>query len=114
VTLRLPLRTRNRFVAKVITTCLIAVIIGVAFNKSELAEYQRGQQLTLAQYTANFEVFRTGLMEHHWPLVGDILLWLAALVLFFGVYELLTLGIAKALDQLFAKRRELRLPDVAA
>jgi hypothetical protein len=66
VTLHLSTRARNRFVAKIVVACAIGATFAVFFNKSQLADYEKGQQLTLAQYTADFEVFKAT----SWSIIG--------------------------------------------
>jgi hypothetical protein len=114
VTLHLSTRARSRFVAKIVVACAIGVTFAVFFNKSQLADYEKGQQLTLAQYTADFQVFKANLMEHHWPLAGDVALWIALLTVFLGIYELLSAGIATLLERLLPESRSPHVGDLRA
>jgi len=100
VTLHLSAKARNRATGKLIVTLVAGILLGLLYHESTVADYARAQQLTLARYTADFEVYKSRLTEHYWPLWGDVLLVLLMVLLFFGVYELLSFGIAWIIERI--------------
>ncbi len=100
VTLHLSAKARNRAWGKIIVTSVSGVLLGLLYHNSTVADYVGAQQLTLARYTEDFEAYKSRLTEHYWPLWGDVLLVLLLVFMFFGVYELLSIGIAWIIDRI--------------
>jgi hypothetical protein len=100
VTLHLSARARNRASGKIIVTLVSGVLLGLLYHNSTVADYVRAQQLTLARYTEDFEAYKARLTEHFWPLWGDVLLVLLMVFVFFGVYELLSFGVAWIIEKI--------------
>jgi hypothetical protein len=100
VSVRLSLRARNLLIAKGAIVGLFGLVSGYFYHVGSVADYHRGQTVTLSDYTATFETYRATLLQHLWPLWGDLILLVMMFAVAFGAYEGLCYSIAWALGKL--------------
>jgi hypothetical protein len=94
--------------ARIIVAVLLGFILGVAVGRRAAHEAARGRDLTLKAYVDNFEGYKKELAGQNVPMVAAVIMGVLAVVLCLGVYELLVLGVDRALAALDRRR------DVAA
>ena len=88
ITITLSQTRRNAILGKVITLLMIGFVCGYFFGVDQEAEYEKGVLLTLEEYVAEFEAYKSELIEEpmsHWE--GMLIFSLCTFV-FFGIYEL--------------------------
>ena len=87
VTVRVSMKARNLLIAKTLVITIIGLVCGYFYHVGNVADYQRGQTITPAEYAATFESYRARLLEHTWPLWGDVILFLLMILVMFAIYE---------------------------
>ncbi len=116
ITMRLSHNTLYRGIVKVLLILLLAVAAGYFYEQGVKADNARADELTVEEYTANFEAYKESLREDDWGLPGTIALWLVIVVLFFGIYEGVPWALAIAMGHLIGPQRQASYgpPDDAA
>lgn len=89
VSVRLPRSSRNTFYGKLVLLLGLSVWAGRYFALDTAADYAKGQALTLAQYTANFEGYRAHLMGTQYSVAVGVLIFGGMIGGFFAAYEVL-------------------------
>ncbi|MBT3605486.1 MAG: hypothetical protein HOE48_25990 [Candidatus Latescibacteria bacterium] len=64
----IPKSNSNNFIGKFVVLTLLSCLAGYFFTLREVAEFDEGQQLTLEQYTAEFEHHKAKLTKKPKPL----------------------------------------------
>src|SRR6266550_2712713 len=89
--------TKHVLIAKSVVTLLIGALFGYAIAGNVARDAARGRALTKDAYVADFERFKAKLETSEVPtpvaIVSGVVMALGA----FGIYELLALGLAKAI-----------------
>lgn len=93
----------RKVVARVIVAILLGIVIGYGAGVSAKEEAERGRALTMKEYIADFEHHKQELIESGTPMAAMLLGGVIFLIALLGVYELLAIGVDKALA--FADRR---------
>ena len=94
VTFRVSMKARNLVIAKSLVIAVLGLVSGYFYHVSTVADYHHGQTVTPAEYAATFETYRAGLLEHLWPLWGDLVMFLLMMVVMFTIYEGIAYGVA--------------------
>jgi hypothetical protein len=85
---------RNVLFARALVAANLGALLGFFVWLSAQSEARRGVKLTLAEYTANFESYRTELLDGgKLPLVGFAIFTAICALLAAGVYEVLARGL---------------------
>ena len=90
ITITLSQTRRNVILGKVITLLMIGFVCGYFFGVDQEAEYEKGILLTLEEYVAEFEAYKSELIEEpmsHWE---GMLIFSFCTFVFFGIYELVS------------------------
>jgi hypothetical protein len=90
--------------ARLILLVTAGVVAGVLFHRSTLADLERSRTVTLEEYTAGFDDYRAELASVDLPLWGSVALVVFTLLVVFGGYELLAVGLAQALAMVMPAR----------
>src|SRR5213596_3761839 len=108
--------TKHVLIAKSVVTLLIGALFGYAIAGNVARDAARGRALTKDAYVADFERFKAKLETSEVPtpvaIVSGVVMALGA----FGIYELLALGLAKAIGAVAVRLGEesrWRRPDSA-
>jgi hypothetical protein len=85
---------RNVLFARALVAANLGALLGFFVWLSAQAEARRGSRLTLAEYTANFESYRTQLLDGgKLPLLGFAIFTAICALCAAGVYEVLARGL---------------------
>jgi hypothetical protein len=95
----------RKIVARVIVAVLLGILTGYAVGKSLAKDAAEGRALTLKEYIAEFESHKKQLQDSDMPLSLAIFSGVLMVVVLFGVYEVLVLGVDKLLA-LVDRRRD--------
>jgi hypothetical protein len=95
--------------AKGSVVLLAGLALGYAVGISAAQDAERGRELTLKAYIADFEHYKAKLQSARIPMVGSLLAGVAFAVATFLSYELLALALAKAV--IAVDRRTAHRPD---
>jgi hypothetical protein len=89
---QIPTSTKNKLIGKILVILISGGLFGYWYSVDSAAQFAKGKQLTLEQYTANFDQYKAKLLSSRpvAPPLG-ILAMLIVLAVFFGLYELLSL-----------------------
>lgn len=88
----------RQLIARLIVVILLGVATGYAVGKSVAKDAATGRELTLKQYIADFEKHKEELVSSDMPMWLAIISGVLMIVVLFGVYELLVLGVDRALQ----------------
>jgi hypothetical protein len=94
----------RKIVARVIVAVLLGVLTGWAVGKSLAKDAADGRELTLKEYIAEFESHKEELTKSAMPMSLAIFSGVLMVVVLFGVYEGLVLGMDKLLALLDRRR----------
>lgn len=94
----------RKIVARVMVGVLLGLLTGYAVGKSLAADAEKGRNLTLKEYIADFERHKEELQSAELPMALAVITGLMMLLGFLAVYELLAFGVDKALGALDRKR----------
>jgi hypothetical protein len=94
----------RKIVARLIVAVLLGIATGYAVGKSLASDAAKGRDLTLKEYVADFENHKKELVTSNTPMAMSIAVGVSMVVVFFGVYELLVLGVDKMLDAVDRRR----------
>jgi hypothetical protein len=100
----------RKIVARVIVAVLLGIATGYAVGKSLAKDAAEGRELTLKQYIADFENHKEELTKSKMPMGIAVFSGILMVVLFFGVYEVLVLGVDKLLALVDRRRNILSQP----
>lgn len=100
----------RKIVARVIVAVLLGILTGYAVGKSVAQNAAEGRALTLKEYIAEFESHKKDLQDSDMPMSLAIFSGVLMVVLFFGVYEILVLGVDKLLALVDRRRNILSQP----
>lgn len=102
LTVTIPTSTRNKLIGKVLVILISSGIFGYWFTLDSAAQFEKGKQLTLEQYTENFPQYKAKLMANgRMPMAGGIFAMLIVLAALFGLYELLGLLVGLTIGKIF-------------
>ena len=87
----------RKIVARVIVAILLGLVIGYAAGVSVHDDVATGRALTLKEYIADFEHHKQELIDSGTSMAAMLLGGVIFLIALLGVYELLALGVEKAL-----------------
>jgi hypothetical protein len=102
LTVTIPTSTKNKLIGKILVILISSGIFGYWFTLDSATQFQKGKQLTIEQYTANFDQYKAKLMSNRpMPMPLGIFAMLIVLAVFFGLYELLGLLLGLTIGKLF-------------
>ena len=84
-------------VARLIVMVLFGIATGYAVGRSLASDAAKGRELTMKQYIADFDSHKKDLIGSEMPIAVAVVVGVLMVVVFFGVYELLVLGVDKVL-----------------
>jgi hypothetical protein len=64
LTVTIPTSTKNKLIRKILVILISSGLLGYWYSIDTAAQFQKGKQLTLEQYTANFEQHKAKLMSN--------------------------------------------------
>jgi len=109
LTVTIPTSTKNKLIGKILVILISSGLLGYWYSVDTAAQFQKGKQLTLEQYTANFEQHKAKLMSNRpIPVPGGIFVMLIILAAFFGLYELLGLLLGLSIGKIFTPQESPR------
>ena len=85
-------------IARLIVMILIGIATGYAVGKSLAADAATGRELTLKEYIADFDRHKQELIDSDISMGMSLFVGVLMIVVLLGVYELLVLGVNKALQ----------------
>ena len=88
ITITLSQTRRNAILGKVITLLMIGFVCGYFFGVDQEAEYEKGLGLTLEQYVAEFEAYKSELTEKPPSRWEVMLAFNTGIFVVIGIYEL--------------------------
>lgn len=94
----------RKMVARMIVGVLLGLLTGYAMGKALAGDAERGGNLTLKEYIADFERHKGELVSSEMPMAVAVLSGLILLLGCLGVYELLAFAVDKALAALDRRR----------
>lgn len=94
----------RKIVARVIVAVLLGILTGYAVGQSLDKDAEKGRELTLKAYIAEFESHKKDLTDSEMPMALAIFSGVLMVVVLFGAYELLVLVVDKALGVLDRRR----------
>jgi hypothetical protein len=94
----------RRIFARAIVAVLLGLATGYAVGISAAADAERGRNLTMKEYVADFEHHKEKLIGSELPMAGAILGGLIMIVVVIGLYELLVAGVDRLLAALDRKK----------
>lgn len=100
----------RKIVARVIVAVLLGIATGYTVGKSLAKDAAEGRELTLKEYIANFESHKEELTKSEMPMSLAVFSGILMVVLFFGVLEILVLGVDKLLALVDRRRSILSQP----
>lgn len=101
--LRILNRIRKLF-ARGIVAVLLGIIVGYAVGRSLASDAERGRNLTMKAYIADFESHRAELVDNAMPMVAALVVGTLMVVVALAGYEVLALGVDKLLSLLDRQR----------
>jgi anaerobic C4-dicarboxylate transporter len=90
--------------ARVVVALLLGALLGYAVGNSLNSDAERGRNLTLKQYVADFESHKEKLVSSEAPMGVSVVLGTIMVAVLFGVYELLVVGVGRALQAVSRRR----------
>jgi hypothetical protein len=109
ITLTISRQKKNELIGKTLLVMALAVLIGLLIAAEGKRKVAEGEQLTLEQYTADFEKYRADLLDEDFPLPVAVI---GSAILFFGVlglYEVVGSGLGRMIGRLTGNGRSSRL-----
>ncbi len=94
----------RKIVARLIVALVLGAVVGYAVGKSMASDAARGQSLTLKEYIADFEHHKKELIKSDLPMAFSVVIGALLIMLVFGIYELLVVGIDRLLGVLDRRR----------
>ena len=95
----MPASTRHTVLGKAILLLVLAAVLGYAINRNQIARNDEGRQLTVEQYTANYETHKAKLAKPAGPPWKAVFGAAGLTAIVFGLYE----GLGAALGLLIKK-----------
>jgi len=86
--------------ARVIVAAVLGALLGYAIGVSTQNDAARGKALTMKAYVADFDRYKAKLETSDMPMPVALISGVIVVAGLFGVYELLALGLSKALAAL--------------
>lgn len=106
LTITIPTSTKNKLIGKILVVLITSGLFGYWFTLDSAAQFQKGKQLTLEQYTANFTQHKAKLMSNGtMPMPIGIFAMLIIFAVFFGLYELLGLLLGLTIGKIFIPQK---------
>lgn len=103
--IKIPTSIKNTLIGKIFLVALSAGLLGYWFSIDSAAQFEKGKQLTLEQYTANFDQYKAKLLSPgRIPVPLGIFAMLIVLAVFFGLYELLGLLLGLAIGKIITPK----------
>lgn len=94
----------RKIFARVIVALLLGIATGYGVGKSLAKDAAEGRALTLETYIADFEHHKEELSKSAMPMGVAIVSGIVMIVVVFGVYEVLVLGVDKLLEAVDRRR----------
>ena len=91
------MKREHAVVARVIVVLLLGVLLGYGLDTSLKGDAERGKELTMKQYVADFDRYKAKLEKSDMPLAVALVSGVIMVTILFGVYELLAFGLGKGL-----------------
>lgn len=102
IRITIPTSTKNRLIGKILVLLISSGGFGYWYSVEATAQFEKGKQLTLEQYTANFDQYKAKLLSPgRIPMPVGIFAMLIFLAIFFGLYELLSLLLGLSIGKIF-------------
>ena len=89
LTLQVSRDSRNTAIGKALVLTAFGTICGYFYDKGVTADNLKASQLTLLEYTHNYETYKASLIQPDWLLWAHLLLVLVLVGVFFFMYEIL-------------------------
>jgi hypothetical protein len=90
--------------ARVVVALLLGALLGYGVGKSLESDAERGKNLTLKQYVADFESYKEDLVSSEEPMAATVVVGMIMVALMFGTYELLAFGVGRVLQAVAPRR----------
>lgn len=109
LTVTIPASTKNKLIGKILVILISSGLFGYWFTIDSAAQFEKGKQLTLEQYTENFPQYKAKLLSNgRIPAPIGVFAMLIVLAAFFGLYELLGLLLGLSIGKLFTSQESPR------
>ena len=103
---------KRMFVARVVVALVFGIVIGIYIGRSMESDVEKGRQLTMDSYVKDFATYKAKLESHTASRPAAIIMMAIVSLGFFGMYEVLSIVLARLLVAVFG--RSPREPDVKA
>jgi hypothetical protein len=90
-------KREHAVVARVIVALMLGGLLGYGLETSLKGDAERGKELTMKQYVADFDRHKADLEDSDMPTAVALVTGVIMVAGLFGVYELLAFGIGKGL-----------------
>jgi len=108
ITLTISRHKKNELIGKTLLVLALAILMGLLMAAEGKRNVAEGEQLTLEQYTADFEKHRADLLDEDVPipvaLIGSAILLFGVL----GLYEIIGSGLGRMIGRLTDNGRSYR------
>lgn len=102
LTVTIPTSTKNKLIGKILIVIISSGLLGYWYSIDSAAKFEKGKQLTIEQYTANFSQYKAKLLSPgRIPIPLGIFSVLIVLSVFLGLYELLGLLLGLSIGKIF-------------
>ena len=94
----------RRIIARLIAALVLGLVVGYAVGKNMARDVARGKTLTMKEYIADFDNHRKELVKSDLPMGFAVFIGALLVMLVFGLYELLVIGVDRVLGVLDRRR----------
>lgn len=104
-TITIPTSSKNKLIGKILIIIISSGLFGYWYSVESGTKFAKGKQLTLEQYTANFDQYKAELLTPgRIPVPAGIITMLIVLAILFGLYELLGLLLGLSIGKIFTSQ----------
>ncbi|HEV8264357.1 MAG TPA: hypothetical protein VGQ06_05355 [Gemmatimonadales bacterium] len=91
--------TRHQIIGKGFVALVFGMALGYAIAASVAADHRRGEQLTLAEYTKDFEHYKADLLDGPKGSAASVTVSMVMTLVVLGAYEALGAGVAWVIER---------------
>ncbi|MDP6038489.1 MAG: hypothetical protein QGG64_08060 [Candidatus Latescibacteria bacterium] len=104
VTITIHKSSRSTIIGKTILLLIFGCVVGYFVALDRIEKFDQGQQLTMEQYTAEFEQHKAKLTKKPIPVWAATSVCFGFALFFFGIYELLGRLLGLAVGKILTRR----------